>query len=187
LTLIDVTSLKEQLTSEGISYGDKSDEDLQLLLDNMVKELMSYTNAPINPINRKNIIRDFSSDMLELDYYPVKCISSFKIGSKDLTSDDYVLDEDLGILYLNTIMSGLLVIEYVNQVSENVIDNLINPLLFDMFKYRLTNPSSDNGAMSSVKEGDVQVNYDTSTSLGSLIYSRINNLKASYSIRIRML
>lgn len=186
MALISLNSLKKQLSIEGIT-PELSDEDLQLLLNNIVKEVIGYTNAPINPITKKTIIREFSSDMLELDYYPVKSITSCKVGSATLTSDDYVLDESLGILYFNTILSGMLVIDYVTQVSDDVIDNSINPLLVDMVKYRLTNQFSSTGVMSSVKEGDVQVNYDTSTSLGNLIYSRMNNLKSTYSIRIRML
>ena len=117
----------------------------------------------------------------------MKCINSLKIGSVTLTSDDYVLDERLGIIYFNNHWKGMLVVEYVTQVEDHVINNMINPLIFDIVKYRLTNNFSNTGVMSSVKEGDVQVNYDTSTDLGNLIQSRINNLKASYSIRIRML
>ena len=186
MSLIDITTLKQQLSIEGITT-ELSDEDLQLLLNNLIKELMGYSNIPINPVTRKTIIREFSSDILELDYYPVTSITSLKIANTNLSTDDYVLDEALGILYFNLPLTGMLVVEYVNQISEDVIDTAINPLLFDMVKYRLTNDFESTGVMSSVKEGDVQVNYDTSTSLGSLINNRINNLKSIYSIKIRML
>lgn len=187
MTLIDITSLKQQLTLEGINHEDYSDDDLELLLTNIVKEIIGYTNAPINPITHKRIIKDFKSDMLELDYYPIKEISSLQIGSKNLSSSDYVLDDTLGILYFNSELSGLLSCQYTCQLYDAVIENIINPLLFDMVKYRLTTNFSTNGVMSSVKEGDVSVNYDTSTSLGNLIQSRLNNLKATYQIRIRVL
>ena len=186
MTLIDVNSLKQQLNLEGITY-DYSDEDLELLLTNIVKEIIGYTNAPINPVTHKRIIRDFQSDMLELDYYPVSEISSLQVGSKTLSSDDYILDDTLGILYFHSVLSGILSCQYSCQLSESAIDNIINPLVFDMVKYRLTTNFSTTGVMSSVKEGDVSVNYDTSSSLGNLIQSRINNLKATYSIRIKVL
>ena len=186
MTLIDVNSLKQQLNLEGITY-DYSDEDLELLLTNITNELIGYTNAPINPVSHKRIIRDFQSDMLELDYYPIKEISSLQIGSKNLSDDDYVLDDTLGILYFHSELSGLLSCQYICELSDAVIDNIINPLVFDMVKYRLTTNFSGTGVMSSVKEGDVQVNYDTSTSLGNLIQNRINNLKSTYSIRIKVL
>jgi len=187
MTLIDTTSLKRQLTLEGINHDDYTDEDLELLLTNITHELIGYTNAPITPVTHKRIIRDFKSDMLELDYYPIKEISSLQIGSKNLSDDDYVLDDTLGILYFHSELSGLLSCQYICELSDSVIDNIINPLVFDMVKYRLTTNFSGTGVMSSVKEGDVQVNYDTSTSLGNLIQNRINNLKGTYSIRIKVL
>ena len=186
MTLIDVNSLKQQLNLERITY-DYSDEDLELLLTNIVKEIIGYTNAPINAVTHKRIIRDFKSNMLELDYYPVTSISSLQIGSTTLSGTDYVLDEALGILYFDTELSGLLLCEYTCKCSDDTIENIINPLVFDIVKYRLTSNFSTTGVMSSVKEGDVSVNYDTSTSLGNLIYGRMNNLKATYSVRIRVL
>lgn len=186
MTLIDIETLKEQLTLENVTC-DLSDEDLELLLTNLISELTGYINIPINPTNHKEIRRDFHSDIYEVDHYPISEIVSFKIGNKVLTSDDYVLDENKGILYLHSYMSGLLVIEYAACLSDDVINTKINPLLFDMVKYRLNTNFSGDGVMSSVKEGDVSVNYDTSTSLGGLIQSRINDLKNSYSIRIKVI
>lgn len=187
MALINVSSLKEQLDLEGINHSDYADSKLELLLNNIVKEIIGYTNAPINPITHKRIIRDFRSDMLELDYYPISSISSLQVGSKTLSSTDYILDETLGILYFNSELSGLLSCTYVCQCSGDTIDNVINPLVFDMIKYRLTTNFTTTGVMSSVKEGDVSVNYDTSSSLGNLIQDRLNNLKATYQIRIKVL
>ena len=72
------------------------------------------------------------------------------------------------------------------QISEDMINNVVNPLIFDIIKYRLTTNFSNDGAVSSMKEGDVSVNYDTNSSLGNLIQGRIKDLKNYYSIRIRM-
>lgn len=186
MTLITVNSLKKQLSVQNISF-DLSDEDLGLLLSNTVLELMGYTNAPINPLTHKKIIRDFKGDMLELDYYPISTINSLKVGSSELTTEDYIIDDMLGILYFNSVLSGLLSVEYSCQIPDEIIDNTVNPLLFDIIKYKLTTNFSSDGVLSSVKEGDVQVNYDISSSLGNLIQSRINNLKNSYSVRIKVL
>lgn len=186
MALIDLENLKEQLSLEGVPF-ELSDEQLGLLLTNVINELTGYTNVPITPTNHKTIHRDWIGDMLELDYYPVRNITSLKIGSKTLTDDDYVLDESLGILYFNSHLSGMLVIEYCCLVSDDVINNFVNPLLFDIIKYRLTTNFSSDGVMSSMKEGDVSVNFDTSSSLGNLIQGRINDLKNHYSIRIKVL
>ena len=187
MTLIDVETLKQNLTLENIEYDDYSDEDLELLLNNLIAELTGYGNIPIQPMNHKEIRRNFDGKLYEMDYYPVSEISNLKIGSKTLTSDDYVLDEEKGILYLHSQLSGMLVIEYVACLSDDVINSKVNPLLFDMLKYRLTTNFSNDGAISSIKEMDTSVNYDTSTSLGNLIQSRINNLKSCYSIRIKVI
>lgn len=187
MTLIDVETLKQNLTLENIEYEDYSDEDLELLLTNKTNELIGYTNLPINATNHKTIIRRYNGSMVELDYYPVDSITSLKIGDKEFTDDDYVLDQELGILYFELPVSGMLVCDYVSQLSDEFITNKVNPLLIDMIAYTLKDKFSGNGAITSMKEGDVSVNYDKDSSLGNLILSRINNLKSYYSIRIRML
>ena len=187
LALINVSKLKQQLDLEGISHDDFTDNQLELLLTNVVTELMGLSNVPIQATNHKTIVRDFVGDLLELDYYPVKNITSLKIGSKTLTADDYILDDNLGIVYFNSNLSGMLVVEYCCQISDDAISNIVNPLIFDIIKYRLTTNFTTTGVASSVKEGDVQVNYDTNSSLGSLIQGRINDLKSCYSIRIKVL
>ena len=186
MTLINVPSLKELLDLEEIPY-DLADSQLELLLTNTIKDLTGKTNIPIQPIHHKTIEKKFDGDIIELDHYPVRQISSLKIGSKNLTDDDFVLDQDLGIIYFHQTFSGMLVVEYCSMASDDVIDNKVNPLVFDIIKYRLSGNFTDNGVMTSVKEGDVQVNYDTSSTLGNLIRDRIEDLKTSYSIRIKVL
>ena len=181
-----IEQFKAILTLEGIS-SELSDEDIKLLLESKITELIGYTNIEINPTNHKDIHRNFESNLYEVDFYPVQEISDFKIGSKTLTSDDYILDEERGILYLHSIMSGMLVVEYVSGLSEKDINGKIIPLIFDMGKYMLSTNFQNTGSISSMKEADVSVNYDTSTSLGNLILSRINNLKSSHSCKIKVL
>ena len=182
-----VDEFKSLCNLEKISLNDLSDNDIKLLLQTKISELSAYTGLELCPSNHKEIKRDFSNDVYEVDFYPVKEISNFTIGSKTLTSDDYVLDAERGILYLHSNMSGMLVIEYVSCLPDSVILSKIKPLLFDMGKYMVTTNFSTNGTISSVKEGDVQVNYDTSSSLGGLIMARIDNLKNSYSTRIKVI
>ena len=187
MSLIDIETLKTNLLLEKIEY-DYSDEELELLLNNITAELKGYLgNIPVEPVTHKEIINNFKGSLYEVDYYPVSEVTSFNVGSVELTSDDYVLDEERGILYLHSHMSGLLVIEYVACLSDDVITNKVNPLIFDMLKYRLTSNFTVEGAISSIKEMDTTVSYDTSTSLGNLIQSRINDLKSCYSIRIKVI
>ena len=186
MTLIDLTSLKQNLTIQNIQH-DLSDEDLALLLNNTLLELSGRIGAPIQAQSFKEMLRYFQGDMFELNHYPVIDISSVRVGSENLSNDDYVLDERLGIIYFHNPQRGFLVVEYSSCLDDVVINTKINPLVFDMIKYSLTNNFSDKGNVSSIKEMDTQINYDTSSSLGSLIESRINQLKGNYSVRIKVL
>ena len=182
-----VTELKVFLELENVPYDDLDDEKLKLLLKNKISELSSYTNLEIRPASHKDIVKSFNGSVYEVDFYPLHEVISLKVGSTILTNEDIVIDNERGILYFDTPLSGMLVIEYTSCVSSAVFIEKVKPLLFDMVKYGLATKSSITGNVSSVKEGDVQVNYDTSSSLGGLIESRMNNLKSEYSCKIRML
>ena len=188
MSLITIEDLKTQLKLEGVE-PDLSDEDLELLLNNIVNELIGYTNVPITPVNHTTLIKDFYDDVLELDYYPVTEITSLRIGQKTLDCTEVLeaCDRDLGILYFKSPLRGFLNVEYSCQVSDTVIDTIVNPLLVDIIRYRLTNNFRDNGPVTSMREGDVSLNFDSNNSLGSLIQGRIKDLKALYSIKIRVL
>ena len=182
------------LLTEFISYlringitTEMSDEDLELLLNQKKSEIIAYTGLELNPTSHTELKRDFFDDQYMVDFYPVVSVTSCQVGSKTLTGDDYTCDSERGIFYFHSIVNGFLRLEYVSGVSSAVFDGKVKPLLFDMAKYMLTSSNSDVGAMSSIKEGDVQVNYDTSTSLGGLIVSRLNNLKNMYSCRVKVI
>ena len=182
-----VSEFKDLLELAGIDITDYSDDDIELLLESKLSEITAYVGFDINPTLHKEIRKGFSDDMYEVDYYPVLSVESFKIGNKSLTSDDYVLDDEQGILYLHSALSGLLVLSYSSGISDNAFNSKIKPLLFDMAKYTLTTGFSGVGAMTSIKEGDVQVNYDATSSLGGLIIGRLNNLRASYQCRVKVI
>lgn len=66
-----------------------------------------------------------------------------------------------------------------------IVKSIITPLVTDMIIYSITNNSD--GDISSIKEGDVSINYDNSTTLGNRINARITDLINRYSARLRML
>lgn len=191
MTIITPAQLKSNLELQGVSDSDLSDcEKLQSLIDLKISEITALTGLAIKPVNRKQIIKNFNHDTFESDWYPVCKVTSFKIGGVELTDDDYVLDENSGIFYLNSIHTGLLVIEYINKLSDEVISSKINPLISDMVLYGFTAMDTDttNGEISSIHESEQSISYDTSNSLGNRIYARIDGLKSSYSsARIRWL
>lgn len=189
LTLITPEELKKLLKLQGVTDSEIGDlETLQSLIDLKISEITALTGLPVNPVTRKQIIKNFQGDLFETDWYPVNRICSFKIDGIELTEDDYVLDENAGIIYLNNNRTGLLVIEYCNKLSDEVISSKVNALIGDMVLYGYTAPNQNSGEISSIHEAEQSISYDTSNSLGNRIYARIDGLKSSYSsARVRWL
>ena len=104
--------------------------------------------------------------------------------SNILTEEDYVLNKTIGVIYLNKLCKGLLSVNYITKISDADFNKIVKPLLVDMVIYDLLNRGKriNEGVMSSIKEMDVTVSYDTSSSLGNRIYMRIDDLKSRYSV-----
>ena len=154
------------------------DTVLQKWINLKVEEITAITSLAIQPVNRKEILRHFKGDLFETNQYPVTRVNSFRINNTELTNDDYVLDEASGVFYLNHGHTGLLVIEYVQQVSQEFINSKINPLIVDMLLYHFQYPDNENtGNITSIREMDTTINYDTSNSIGNRIYARLESLK----------
>lgn len=180
MNLITPTDLQTSLKLQGTIIDDSN--ELEQLIELKTNELISITGIPINPRSRKQINPNFKGKLLELDYYPVLEIHSFKIDGKCLKKgEDYIIDENPGIIYLNKPHKGLLVVEYIQQIPTEDILSKINPLISDMVLYTYKNmDASVEGVISSIHEADQSVSYDTSNSLGNRIYNRIESLKKSY-------
>lgn len=182
LTLITPEELNKLLKLQGVTDPEIDDlETLQSLIDLKISEVTALTGLPVNPVTRKQIIRYFNGNLFESDWYPIHEVTSFKIDGIELTDEDYVLDEGAGIFYLNHNHTGLLVIEYVHKLSDESIQNKINPLISDMVLYGFTALNNANGEISSIHEAEQSISYDTSNSLGNRIYARLDNLKSTFS------
>ena len=124
-TIIDENA--DDITSDG-SSNDTSEENLKEMLK---KRLELELGLPLTPQSRKKVEQNFDDSSILLDYFPIIEITLFKIGEKVLTSEDYVLNENEGVIYLNSNFNGLLYIEYSYGLSEDVY----NPLLDLMIEY----------------------------------------------------
>ena len=188
MSIITPEELKEKLILQGVPGSDLEDLDkLQSLIDLKVSEVTALAGVPVNPVSRKQIKKGFKGELFESDWYPIIDVNSFKIDGVELTkNDDYVLDEFGGIFYLNKNHTGMLVIEYTQGLSDEDIQNKINPLISDMVLYGFTSLDNNAGDISSIHEADQSVSYDTSNSLGNRIYSRIDALKSAYNYSARI-
>lgn len=191
LAIITPEDLKTFLELQGIASSELEDLTvLQSLIDLKKEEIIALTGLPVDSVTRKQIIKRFRGDVFETDWYPICKVDSFKIDNVELTVDeDYIIDETAGIFYLTRIRQGLLVIEYHQKISDDVIAGKINPLISDMVFYHLSNDNKDMGEITSIHEMDTSVSYDTKNNLGSRIYSRIDALKQinCYSPKVRWL
>ena len=181
MVLIDPNTLQKFLLIEGVDESLLNIETLETLINLKQDEIIGLTSIPIHPVPRKQIIKGFKADLLELDYYPVNEVTSLRIGDTCIHPKDYVLDKDAGLIYFHQSQYGLLSIDYIQQVSSNFVDIKVNPLIKDMILYHFKVDNPEYGTVSSIKEMDTQINYNTSDSLGSRIYTRLEALKNTYS------
>ncbi len=189
--IISETELKQILKLKGVKDTGFSPEELKLLIEYKTVELQGLINANIEEKQESQTVYKFRDDRISLAAYPVQGIESITLDNKELSDDDWVLDHSLGLVYFTRKLYGLLTVNYISCLDDDVIKTAIVPLLTDMILYDILNKKNNpnTGIVSNVKEGDVSVSYDTSTTLGNRIWSRIEELRARYSrtARVRLI
>lgn len=183
---IDINGIKEQLTIllkiKGITPTQSLTEDDYVNLINFKLDyLLSEINCTLDPVEHEDIFLDYNGeDKILLDYYPVTNINSIKIDGTQINSDEYILKPSNGVIkFESNRSSGVLNVKYITQVSETIITSRLTPLLLDWLIYDLDPESSD--GLSSIKEGDVSINYDTNNSTLVNLQSRLKDLKNQFN------
>lgn len=188
--MLDIEELRILLKFEGIDLTDYTDEEITVLINSKTRELKGLLGLDIIPVHRKETSHHFRGEKLRLDFYPVKEMHAVIVDGEYLKHKDYSVDYNLGILrFKNKQYGSNVTVEYLSGLSDDDMETLIKPLISDMVIYTLTStdPSSPEG-LSSVKEGDVSVSYDTSNSRGALINNRITDIRNRFnSARLRFL
>ncbi len=187
--LIEVSKLRTLLKFEGISLDDFTDDELTVLIESKVNELTGLLGLDVNPVHRKQHITRFNGEIIRLDFYPVYDFNNITVDNKCLSPEKYRVDYSLGLIYLDEIITGDVDVKYISGLDDDFLNNTITPLIKDMVTYTVTyNQWGMGGPVSSIKEGDVSVNYDTNNGLGNRINNTIADIKSRYaSARIRWL
>lgn len=183
-TLITPEKLRDLLLLRGVTT-DLTNSQLETMIKYKITELSGLIGIDIYPTEYTEIRHDFKDNQIILSNYPIYEIIGIYIDNKDVDYCKYTVDETLGIIYFQEVIYGELFVEYTSCLPQSQIQSVFLPLLVDVIEYGLPENKARQG-VSSVKEGDVSVNYNTTDTLGAKIESRINQLK-TYNTRIKVL
>lgn len=182
---LTVDEVRDRLRLDDIDDSSLSDEDLNLLIIGKIDELQGLLGFDIVETSHKQYIRNYHDNLLILDYLNVLEVYQVLVNNKELCESEYTLDENLGILYFNNTQNGFLIIKYLCGLNETQLNTLIKPLLLDMITYKLDDNPERNAT--SIKEGDISIGYDTTQLLGQRINTRIQELRNSYTTKVRLI
>ncbi|MBO6275613.1 MAG: hypothetical protein J6M91_08805 [Methanobrevibacter sp.] len=157
---------------------DNSNDDLK---ETLKKRLELELGLPLTPKTVKQVDMKFNDNVILLDDFPVIEVKLIKINSNEIASEDYILVENEGTIYLNETCSGRLYVEYTYGLPEE--DYL--PLLDLMVEYE--NDTSWKKDASSISEKNVSISYDTSQGKGARIQAMIQDLRNKYACVVDMI
>lgn len=179
--LISPEEFKAYAITKNIDVSKLSNDDITNLIQLTADDLSSQTSLDISPVDREELLKNptFNNEEHILGYYPVDRITEIIVNGVAISENDYQLDKSSGIIYFSKVPSGdFVIIKYISKVSDSYFKSKIRTLLLDLLFYNLNNDPRK-GA-SSVKEGDVSVNYDTNSSEYSRLASRIDKIRNSF-------
>lgn len=162
-----------------------SEEELNKLKDSIKHRISAHVGVPITPTSFTQVEKKFHGDSLIVDNYPVREIHSIIIDDEKLNDNDYTLDKDAGLIYFKKHHQGFLVLKYICCISDEQMLMYIDPLVEEILEYDLDVGWTKNA--SSIKEGDVQINLDTSIGKGALIQNKLDDLKSMFNMYMRMI
>lgn len=183
--MFNLDDLKKYLKHEGADITSLSDDDLTYMIESTINEIMSKTGLPINPVPHTHYTHSFKGASVQLNHYPIGEVKKITFKGETLAEEFYHISKDVGIIFFNrSLRNGPLEIEYTSQLPEDKVILEIQPLCFLMVLYRLT--ETENRDIVSIREGDINISYNPSVSMGARILEELNNLRLR-NIKIRLL
>ena len=150
--------------------------------DLIENKISAYIGVPVKPTSCSQFER-FDGETVFVETFPFTEVKCLTIDNNEIT--DYIIDNKAGLIYLNQYYSGFLKLDYVAGLTEEEYSLYIEPLVKDMLEYE--NDSGWTKNASSIKEGDVQINLDTSIGKGALIQKNLDDLKNRFNTYMRMI
>ncbi len=198
---IDYNKLKILLKFDGIEL-DFTDEEFEILVNSKLVELESIIGTKIRRSYESKIVSKFKGKLLELNDYPIVDVADVYINDRCINRREYNLNRNLGIVYFAKYVIGVVKVEYIIGFDDDEFEYFVLPLLKDMVGYAIRYGKVNsmyggiNGIASSLKEGDVSINFSSNNLSGVGVYgydgginNRIDDLKKkyAYSARVRLL
>jgi len=150
--------------------------------DLIEKKISTYIGVPVKPTECSQFEK-FDGETVFVETFPFIKVCSLTIDNAEIT--EYTIDNKAGLIYLNQHYSGFLKLDYVAGLTKDEYSLYIEPLVNDIREYE--NDSGWTKNASSIKEGDVQINLDTSIGKGALIQKNLDDLKNRFNTYMRMI
>ena len=164
--------------------GTMSEENTEndLLRKKLLERLEAEVGLPLIPKSAKELERNFQGSDILLSYFPVREVEKLLIDGEVIDLEEVILIEDEGTIHLpHDYSADVIYVEY----TYGLPPESFLPILDLMEEYELDNDWKKD--VSSVKEINVSVSYDTSLSKGATIQKMIADLRNRYSCLVRMI
>lgn len=175
----DIDEIRAFLRLNKIKEEDYSDDELKSIINQQINKIEAETGRELTETPHKDIELHFKKGSREynLTHFPVTSIKKISIDNIPVSPLDFIYDSNYGIIKFKKpiIECEILEVEYYSKESDIWIKQNILPLLEDMLLYSFSNDGTND--ISSIKEGEISINYDTANSLHSLILKRLDKLR----------
>lgn len=176
--IITVEEVQRMLTIKDINL---SDEKVEGLIEYYTNKIVGLTGINLDvseyhyTIENKRLVKK-----IVLPLYNIFDVDQIHVDYKLINDKDYFVDYKNGVVFFKETIpyAEHIHIKYLTKIDDNLMKNVIIPLLIDMI-IDGENPSSNsivNGDVTSIHEGNTSISFSNSTSLKSSIQSRLDKL-----------
>lgn len=182
---INIDELRLILKVDGVDTDTYTDDELKQLITYYTKlfnNLISFNYTTIE-YDEYIPLTEYTPAILTI-HYPIQELSTLTIDDKDYINQIKHINHESGVIHFKESIQGDLRLVYTSGWSEESIDAIITPIIFDLTIYGLKYGAE--GIITSLSEGDVSVSYDTGSSLTDL-RERIADLNKRFGVKARMI
>lgn len=169
---------QEQIDTLQTLLPDRTSEWIANSFQTQLQVLLGMLNLQLGEVEHTYTLFDSDKQNVVLPLPFTKKLISVYSEDGRIDESYYYFNSDLSMIRFSSEHEydyKILDIKYVTEVSDDFIINSLYPIVMDMVRFDSLPETEKN--LSSIKEGDVSLNFDTGNSLYAMILSRIDNLK----------